>query len=184
MDEGTSGATGLSGDDGLVHEEVMDIGMPECPPDAADSSSGDAASQSDSLNDGFTEVEELQSGTATASMSGTSIQLSEATEDLFKHINAGVLSLDTSMVSISESPVNLDFGVKGLLQLPESETSRGCQLLRSFCALVGIANLRLSGEQTEPLVQLITARPPLTESGARFVELALCTLLICPSLTG
>ena len=176
MDMGNGGQSAVEDDDSFVHEEVMDIGMP-----LVNQSSG----HGDSLDDGFTEVEELQSGTAaTAGMSNSSLQLNEGDEDLLKQIGAGVLGLDTSMVSLSESQMGLDLDVKGLLQLPESETVRACQLLRSFCALVGISNLRLSGEQTEPLVQLITARPPRTESGARFVEIALCTLLTCPSLTG
>ncbi|XP_065193206.1 integrator complex subunit 2-like isoform X2 [Sycon ciliatum] len=182
-------------DGSFVHEEVMDIGMPVSDNAAAGPSStadagGGGGGVSDSLNDGFTEVEELpfQSGAVTGETvdthSLTSFQLNAADEDLFKQFDGSVLGLDASVLALAQSSASMDVDGRPLLRLPESETQRACKLLRSFCALVGIANLRLSGEQTEPLVQLITARPPLTEAGARFVELALCTLLICPSLTG
>lgn len=41
---------------------------------------------------------------------------------------------------------------------------------------------RFQDDEITALVQLLTSRPPPTPAGVRFVSLALCMLIACPSL--
>nr|CAG4651591.1 EOG090X0154 [Triops cancriformis] len=66
--------------------------------------------------------------------------------------------------------------------LPDGEAVEAAALLRLYCALKGIANLKFFDEEGHLLLQLITSRPSLTTAGCRLVSLSLCTLLACPSL--
>ncbi|XP_012161809.1 integrator complex subunit 2 [Ceratitis capitata] len=61
-------------------------------------------------------------------------------------------------------------------------TVQGVVLMRLYCALRGIAGLKFNDEEVNVLSQLVTSRPQPTQSGIRFVSLALCMLIACPSL--
>ncbi|XP_037934107.1 integrator complex subunit 2-like [Teleopsis dalmanni] len=61
-------------------------------------------------------------------------------------------------------------------------TSQGSVVIRLYCALRGIAGLKFNDEEISLISQLITSRPLPTQSGLRFVSLALCMLISCPSL--
>nr|CAG4643722.1 EOG090X0154 [Lepidurus arcticus] len=66
--------------------------------------------------------------------------------------------------------------------LPDQEAVEAAALLRLYCALKGIANLKFFDEEGHLLLQLITSRPSLTTAGCRLIGLSLCMLLACPSL--
>ncbi|XP_063858155.1 integrator complex subunit 2-like isoform X1 [Scylla paramamosain] len=67
--------------------------------------------------------------------------------------------------------------------LPDSQVIHATALLRLYCALKSLANLKFS-EDTEImyLLQLVTCRPPPSAAGVRFVSTGLCMLIACPSL--
>lgn len=67
--------------------------------------------------------------------------------------------------------------------LPDSQVIHATALLRLYCALKSLANLKFS-EDTEImyLLQLVTCRPPPSSAGVRFVSTGLCMLIACPSL--
>ena len=64
----------------------------------------------------------------------------------------------------------------------ESSVSEACVLVRLYCALRGVANMKLTDEETNAIVSLIISHPPLNQIGIRFVSLSLCMLLSAPSL--
>ncbi|XP_067638477.1 integrator complex subunit 2 [Eurosta solidaginis] len=64
----------------------------------------------------------------------------------------------------------------------EDYTVQGVVLMRLYCALRGIAGLKFNDDEVNILSQLVTSRPQPTQSGVRFVSLALCMLIACPSL--
>ncbi|XP_053950105.1 integrator complex subunit 2 [Anastrepha ludens] len=64
----------------------------------------------------------------------------------------------------------------------EDYTVQGVVLMRLYCALRGIAGLKFNDDEVNVLTQLVTSRPQPTQSGLRFVSLALCMLIACPSL--
>nr|CAG4643017.1 EOG090X0154 [Ilyocryptus agilis] len=66
--------------------------------------------------------------------------------------------------------------------LPDKCALDASALLRLYCALKGIAGMKLYEEEGVLLLQLITCRPPPTEAGLRFVALGLCMLMACPTL--
>ncbi|EDX18216.1 GD17348 [Drosophila simulans] len=59
---------------------------------------------------------------------------------------------------------------------------QGAVLLRLYCALRGIGGLKFNDDEINALSQLVTSCPQATPSGVRFVTLALCMLIACPSL--
>nr|CAG4642304.1 EOG090X0154 [Evadne anonyx] len=66
--------------------------------------------------------------------------------------------------------------------LPDRCAVEASTLLRLYCALKGIAGMKIYDEEGSFLLELITCRPPPTEAGLRFVALGLCMLMACPSL--
>ncbi|XP_033150227.1 integrator complex subunit 2 [Drosophila busckii] len=59
---------------------------------------------------------------------------------------------------------------------------QGAVLLRLYCALRGIGGLKFNDDEINALSQLVTSCPHASPSGVRFVTLALCMLIACPSL--
>ncbi len=55
-------------------------------------------------------------------------------------------------------------------------------MLRLYCALKGIAGMKLSSEESDELICLITSQAPPTAAGARFVTVGLCTMLACSGI--
>ncbi|XP_074643073.1 integrator complex subunit 2-like [Tubulanus polymorphus] len=66
----------------------------------------------------------------------------------------------------------------------EDNVVQGSAIIRLYCALKGIASLRISDDESKALLQLVTCHPPATSAGIRFVTLGLCMLIGCPSLLG
>ncbi|XP_054166627.1 integrator complex subunit 2-like [Oppia nitens] len=64
----------------------------------------------------------------------------------------------------------------------ESGVSDACVLIRLYCALRAIANMKFTDEETNALISLIICRPPANQIGIRFVSLGLCMILSSPLL--
>lgn len=69
-------------------------------------------------------------------------------------------------------------------KLPMSCVVQASALLRLYCALRGIANIKFQDDETSLIVKLMTSHPPPTPEGVRLVSLSLCMLVACPSLIG
>lgn len=65
-------------------------------------------------------------------------------------------------------------------EIGEEDVVRASALLRLYCALKGLSGLKLSQEEAEELLCLVTCHPQASAAGARCVVLGLCTLLACP----
>lgn len=72
-------------------------------------------------------------------------------------------------------------GVQATLLL-EQDVIYATSMLRLFCALKGIAGMKLSSEESDELICLITSQAPASAAGARFVTVGLCTLLACSGI--
>jgi integrator complex subunit 2 len=66
--------------------------------------------------------------------------------------------------------------------LLEQDVIYATAMLKLFCALKGIAGMKLSNEESDELICLITSRAPPTAAGARFVTVGLCTMLACSGI--
>lgn len=67
----------------------------------------------------------------------------------------------------------------GTNEIKEDDVLHATALLRLYCALKGLAGLKLTNQEAEELLCLITSHPPTTATGVRFVVVGLCTLLVC-----
>ena len=67
----------------------------------------------------------------------------------------------------------------GSFEINEGDVLRASALLRLYCALKGLAGMKLTNQEAEELLCLITCHPPPTATGVRFVVVGLCTLLAC-----
>eukprot|EP00794_Sanderia_malayensis_P014277 gene14277-15764_t len=59
------------------------------------------------------------------------------------------------------------------------DIARGVALMRLYCALKGTVGYKISNEESDAFLQLITCHPPPTSGGVRFVVVGLCALLAC-----
>lgn len=68
------------------------------------------------------------------------------------------------------------------LTLLEKDVIYATAMLRLYCALKGIAAMKLSNDESDELICLITSQAPPTAAGARFVTVGLCTMLACSGI--
>ena len=68
-------------------------------------------------------------------------------------------------------------------EIHDEDVIQGTALLRLYCALKRLAGMKLSQQESESLLHLITCHPPPTAAGVRFVVVGLCTLLVCTHIT-
>ncbi|XP_031555845.1 integrator complex subunit 2-like isoform X2 [Actinia tenebrosa] len=68
------------------------------------------------------------------------------------------------------------------LEISEDDIIHASALLRLYCGLKNLAGMKLTHEETEVLLSLITCHAPPTAAGVRFVVIGLCTLLACPQI--
>ena len=78
-----------------------------------------------------------------------------------------------------ETPMDTSEGVTILL---DEDVIYATAMLKLFCALKGIAGMKLSNEESDELICLITSQAPPTAAGARFVTVGLCTMLACSGI--
>ena len=68
------------------------------------------------------------------------------------------------------------------LTLLEQDVIYATAMLRLYCALKGIAAMKLSNDESDELICLITSQAPATAAGARFITVGLCTMLACSGI--
>src|SRR5690606_8994887 len=64
----------------------------------------------------------------------------------------------------------------------ELAITEACIMLRLYCALRGVASMKLLEEETAAICRLIICRPPRSYLGVRFVSIGLCLILAFPPL--
>lgn len=67
------------------------------------------------------------------------------------------------------------------LEMSEDNVIHGSALLKLYCAQ-NLAGMKLTHEEKEALLTLITCHAPPTAAGVRFHLVGLCTLLACPQI--
>ncbi|XP_065215851.1 integrator complex subunit 2 [Planococcus citri] len=67
-------------------------------------------------------------------------------------------------------------------KIPYFSVVHGSVLLRLYCALRGIAGIKVQDEEISLLIKLMTICLPPSPEGVRFVSIAVCMLFACPSL--
>lgn len=68
------------------------------------------------------------------------------------------------------------------IEIRDEDVIQGTALLRLYCALKRLAGMKLSQQESEVLLHLVTCHPPPTAAGVRFVVVGLCTLLVCTNI--
>ncbi|OTF81453.1 integrator complex subunit 2-like protein, partial [Euroglyphus maynei] len=64
----------------------------------------------------------------------------------------------------------------------ESIITEACLMLRLYCALRGVAMMKLNEEETQAISKMIVCRPPHIDIGVRFVSVGLCMILAFPQM--
>ena len=59
------------------------------------------------------------------------------------------------------------------------DVAKGVALIRLFCALKGMVGYKISNEESDAFLKLITCQPPATIGGVRFIVVGLSALLTC-----
>lgn len=54
--------------------------------------------------------------------------------------------------------------------------------LKFFCALRGIGMLKIDNDESETILNVITAKPPASQMSVKFATVGVCTLLVCSSV--
>ena len=68
------------------------------------------------------------------------------------------------------------------VEIRDEDVIQGTALLRLYCALKRLAGMKLTPQESEALLRLVTCHPPPTAAGVRFVVVGLCTLLVCTNI--
>ena len=64
-------------------------------------------------------------------------------------------------------------------QEKDCDIAKGIALMRLFCALKGMVGYKISNEESDAFLKLITCHPPASSGGVRYVVVGLCALLAC-----
>ncbi|XP_046919631.2 integrator complex subunit 2 [Dermatophagoides farinae] len=87
--------------------------------------------------------------------------------------------------SITETMMNLSnnfSSANGNPKIEESIITEACLMLRLYCALRGVAMMKLNDEETQAISKMIVCRPPHIDIGVRFVSVGLCMILAFPKM--
>ncbi|CAB4005916.1 Integrator complex subunit 2 [Paramuricea clavata] len=114
------------------------------------------------------------------------ITVDEQDKETLEIIEAMDMSTDFEIVK-QESPTGPSQDVpmstnEHVTTLLEQDVIYATAMLRLYCALKGIAGMKLSSEESDELICLITSQAPPTAAGARFVTVGLCTMLACSGI--
>ena len=60
-----------------------------------------------------------------------------------------------------------------------SNFAKGIALIRLFCALKGMIGYKISNEESDAFLKLITCHPPASSDGVLFIAIGLSALLAC-----
>lgn len=92
------------------------------------------------------------------------------------------VSTDYELTEESLSTPQINLEIFETVEIREEDVIQGTALLRLYCALKRLAGLKLTQQESEALLQLVTCHPPPTAAGVRFVVVGLCTLLVCTNI--
>lgn len=69
------------------------------------------------------------------------------------------------------------------MKIEESIITEACLMLRLYCALRGVAMMKLNDDETQAISKMIVCRPPPhIDIGVRFVSVGLCMILAFPQM--
>ena len=92
------------------------------------------------------------------------------------------VSTDYDLTEESSSVQKITIETVETVEIRDEDVIQGTALLRLYCALKRLAGMKLSQQEAETLLRLITCHPPPTATGVRFVVVGLCTLLVCTNI--
>lgn len=92
------------------------------------------------------------------------------------------VSTDYQLTEESSSVQKLNVETVETVEIRDKDVIQGTALLRLYCALKRLAGMKLSPQESEALLRLVTCHPPPTAAGVRFVVVGLCTLLVCTNI--
>lgn len=92
------------------------------------------------------------------------------------------VSTDYELTEESSSTPQINMEIFETVEIREEDVIQGTALLRLYCALKRLAGMKLTQQESEALLRLVTCHPPPTATGVRFVVVGLCTLLVCTNI--
>ena len=92
------------------------------------------------------------------------------------------VSTDYDLTEESSSVQRINMETVESVEIRDEDVLQGTALLRLYCALKRLAGMKLSQQEAEALLGLVTCHPPPTAAGVRFVVVGLCTLLVCTNI--
>ena len=88
-----------------------------------------------------------------------------------------IVKEETSSASLSDTTTNSQ-----AMSLLDQDVIYASAILQLYCALKGIAGMKLSNEESDELLCLMTSQAPASGAGARFVTVGLCCMLACSGI--
>lgn len=92
------------------------------------------------------------------------------------------VSTDYELTEESSSTQQINMDIVETVEILDEDVIQGTALLRLYCALKRLAGMKLTQQEAEALLRLVTCHPPPTAAGVRFVVVGLCTLLVCTNI--
>ncbi|KAL9980911.1 hypothetical protein ACROYT_G009553 [Oculina patagonica] len=103
-------------------------------------------------------------------------------EETLEILQAMEVSTDYELTEESSSTPQINMEIFETVEIREEDVIQGTALLRLYCALKRLAGMKLTQQESEALLRLVTCHPPPTATGVRFVVVGLCTLLVCTNI--
>ena len=98
------------------------------------------------------------------------------------YISAMEVSTDYEITEESSQTPHMNLETVETVEISDDGVIQGTALLRLYCALKRLAGMKLTSQESEALLRLVTCHPPPTAAGVRFVVVGLCTLLVCTNI--
>ena len=92
------------------------------------------------------------------------------------------VSTDYELTEESSSVEKINIETVETVEIRGEDVIQGTALLRLYCALKRLAGMKLSQQESQALLRLVTCHPPPTAAGVRFVVVGLCTLFVCTNI--
>lgn len=103
-------------------------------------------------------------------------------EETLEILQAMEVSTDYEITEESSETPHMNLETVETVEISDDGVIQGTALLRLYCALKRLAGMKLTSQESEALLRLVTCHPPPTAAGVRFVVVGLCTLLVCTNI--
>ncbi|XP_073258081.1 integrator complex subunit 2-like [Porites lutea] len=103
-------------------------------------------------------------------------------EETLEILQAMEVSTEYELTEEGSSIQKINIEKVETIEIRDEDVIQGTALLRLYCALKRLAGMKLSQQESEALLHLVTCHPPPTAAGVRFVVVGLCTLLVCTNI--